>query len=86
MTELDVVMNNASWLKQSSIEESERNEFQELVNGRSMLYAPVEQPKSFAADMKHSTGRLMDFNKGMVHTILPSLHFYDRNNNTWFRL
>ena len=64
MAEVETVKSIATWSNHSQVEDSERQEFDELVNGRSMLYAPVDNPKSFCAEMKHSTGRLMDFNKG----------------------
>ena len=64
MAEVDTLQSIVSWSNQDEIEREERAEFQELVGGRSMLYAPVSNPKTFCADMKHSSGRLMDFNKG----------------------
>ena len=75
MTEFDAALNNASWLKQDAIGLAGREEFGELVNGRSLIYAPVAHPKSFASDMKHSTGRLMDFNKGMSEIIRTCLTY-----------
>ena len=72
MTEVTALQNIVSWSNQNEIESAERSEFSELVTGRSMLYAPVNNPKTFCADMKHSSGRLMDFNKGMFDSF-PSL-------------
>jgi hypothetical protein len=65
MAEVESLTNIVSWSRQDEMDLAAREEFETLVNGRSMLYAPVSQPKSFVADMKSHTGRLMDFNKGM---------------------
>jgi hypothetical protein len=34
-------------------------------SGRELVYASVDNPKTFVSDMKPMSGRLMDFNKGM---------------------
>jgi len=65
MTDLQDIATAESWLMKNRIEDNERTEFESLVRGRSMLYAPVDQPKSFVSDIKSNTGRLTDFNKGM---------------------
>jgi hypothetical protein len=45
-----------------------REEIGRLRDDRSIQFAPVNHPKSFVSDMKATSGRLMDFNKGMfVH-------------------
>lgn len=64
MATIDAVQRIVSWSNKSEFERTEREEFHKLVDGREMLYAPVMNYKSFCSDMKHSTGRLMDFNKG----------------------
>ncbi len=65
MSEIQVLENIVSWSEQSKLTREGRGEFNELVNGRSMQLAPVDNPRSFCTDMKDATGRLMDFNKGM---------------------
>ena len=66
MSEVQVLDNIISWSEQSKLTREGRSEFDDLVNGRSMKFAPVDNPRSFCADMKDATGRLMDFNKGML--------------------
>lgn len=65
MCEFETMDRAVTWSNDSAISHDEREEFKSLVVGRSLAYAPVENPLSFCADMKPSTGRLMDFNKGM---------------------
>jgi hypothetical protein len=65
-SEVQILENIVSWSGQSEFERDGRKELKELLHGRSMQYASVENPRSFCADMKSSTGRLMDFNKGMT--------------------
>lgn len=66
MCEFGTVMKQVSWSNDSNLLDSDRSEFKELVLDRGMTYAPVDNHKSFCAEMKNSTGRLMDFNKGMT--------------------
>lgn len=79
------VIRNISWLERDRIDESNHNELFDMVCGSTMLYAPVEQPKVFVKDMKASTGRLTDFNKGMclLHSNSPDV--LSRNNNSRIR-
>lgn len=82
MSEIEAMDKAITWSNESAISQEERKEFEFLVTGRSLSYAPVDNPLSFCADMKPSTGRLMDFNKGMF---LRSYGLYvePRHNYTW---
>jgi hypothetical protein len=66
MMDLQEITDAHSWLKQINIDDSERKEIHVLLKGREMLYAQVDQPKCFISDIKPKTGRLTDFNKGMM--------------------
>ena len=84
MSGIEALQKIVSWSNASEIDGAEREEFNQLVNGRSMIYAQVENHKTFCSDMRHSTGRLMDFNKGTF----PSCEIVEvtgRHHYTWFR-
>lgn len=49
----------------SQIIKNNKDEFESTVHGREQVYASIPNPLSFPSEMKGSTGRLMDFNKGI---------------------
>jgi hypothetical protein len=59
------MVKSVSWLTSEGIDRSNRNDLTEMVHTSSMVYADVEQPKRFVADIKTNTGKLTDFNKGI---------------------
>ena len=69
MSEVQALESVISWSGQAELDRNEKEEINQLIHGRSIQYASVDNPRSFCADMKPSTGRLMDFNKGIsVHS------------------
>ena len=60
-------------------------EIESLCTGREIIYAPVDQPKSFVSDVKPAAGRVMDFNKGTNNASLITNSFH-RYYHPWLRL
>jgi hypothetical protein len=67
--EVEQLNETCSWSRMTEVERIDRQQFEEAVTGRSMRYAPITHYKNFCQDMKQGSGRLMDFNKGMVSTL-----------------
>lgn len=80
MVEVTTFKSITSWSHTEQISEAGREQFDGLVNGRHMIYAPVPNPKSFCTEMKPSSGRLMDFNKGMFYIGNQSPHSQEQRH------
>lgn len=65
MVGLENVYADISYSRQDISHTQMIDELGDLCFGRTMVYAPVDQPRAFVSDMKKDTGRLMDFNQGM---------------------